>query len=236
MRVVYRGANVDGLLKPQSFETIGTQLLVRAVCGQCNNGWMSRLEAETKPVLGQLIVGKKAWLTEDDQHIIARWSVKTAAVLQRHAMGIELLTASECGSISSGKIPLHCQVRLAYRPNGCDIPLQILTAGVGARPLNGPVGCEISEPNAFVYTIAIGHVVLQTWGGPAMANPDRFITGGRFPLTVFPPTISGIEWPPVNPHVNSPGELEAFHEGVFAVIVNSDFVRPRTHRLLGPGD
>ena len=50
---------------------------VRVVCQTCNNGWLSVLEDQTKPVLTPLITGKHANLTPEAQTILATWASKT---------------------------------------------------------------------------------------------------------------------------------------------------------------
>src|SRR6266446_8802805 len=55
------------------------------VCGACNNGWMSRLESDVKPVLIPLIEDPHRLenLNLIQRTLIARWTVKTAAMLNR---------------------------------------------------------------------------------------------------------------------------------------------------------
>jgi hypothetical protein len=50
----------------------------KVVCGGCNNGWMSNLEIETKPIMSPLIADLSISLSERDQNALARWTVKTA--------------------------------------------------------------------------------------------------------------------------------------------------------------
>jgi hypothetical protein len=55
------------------------------ICGQCNNGWMSRLEGDAKPVLIRLIEDphRLEQLDPVQRTLIARWTLKTAAMLNR---------------------------------------------------------------------------------------------------------------------------------------------------------
>lgn len=55
------------------------------VCAHCNNGWMSNLEGQVKPILVRLIDDKKELetLSDDERFTLARWTLKTAAVLNR---------------------------------------------------------------------------------------------------------------------------------------------------------
>jgi hypothetical protein len=55
---------------------------VRAVCRQCNNGWMSELEQETRPLLEPMLHGETRILDADRQTLLARWAFKTMTMLE----------------------------------------------------------------------------------------------------------------------------------------------------------
>jgi hypothetical protein len=60
-----------------------TSKRLRVVCKQCNNGWMSALEANAKRVLTPLILGKRTTLTASDQRSIATW-VSLKSIISEH--------------------------------------------------------------------------------------------------------------------------------------------------------
>ena len=53
------------------------------ICRDCNNGWMSKLENEAKPIIEDLISLKRLCIDLNDQErlILARWTTKTAYTL-----------------------------------------------------------------------------------------------------------------------------------------------------------
>src|SRR6266481_2224313 len=55
------------------------------VCYECNHGWMSELEQEAKSILAPLIAEPQQLteLQEQERLIVVRWTLKTAAVLNR---------------------------------------------------------------------------------------------------------------------------------------------------------
>jgi len=53
---------------------------VRAVCSNCNLGWMADLEAVAKPILTPMIHGRRTRLTTADQRIVSAWALKTAVI------------------------------------------------------------------------------------------------------------------------------------------------------------
>ncbi|MCA0417736.1 MAG: SEC-C domain-containing protein [Proteobacteria bacterium] len=50
--------------------------LLGNVCSNCNNGWMSNLESESKPALREFIAGRSDAISND--RIVAKWALKTA--------------------------------------------------------------------------------------------------------------------------------------------------------------
>jgi len=60
-------------------------LVAGPVCGKCNNGWMSQLEHLAKPILIRLIADphRLTELAPEERTIVARWTLKTAAALNR---------------------------------------------------------------------------------------------------------------------------------------------------------
>src|SRR4051812_20705575 len=55
---------------------------VRVPCEQCNNGWMSVLENEVKPVLTPMMRNEPVNLDRHDMDVLATWAVKTAFMAQ----------------------------------------------------------------------------------------------------------------------------------------------------------
>jgi hypothetical protein len=60
----------------------GEYLTCRCVCEECNVGWMSKLEAGTKPVLEPLIHDSSSPLDYVKQLALGMWATKTAMVYQ----------------------------------------------------------------------------------------------------------------------------------------------------------
>lgn len=60
------------------------------ICEDCNNGWMSDLEQQAKPVIIDLISGKTKLeaLDAKEREVLARWAGKTA-IIESHAVGAE---------------------------------------------------------------------------------------------------------------------------------------------------
>lgn len=64
--------------EPRDYMTTDTALKVGNVCQRCNNGWMSRLENEVKPIISPMVLGTPVTLTASQQVQITAWLTKTA--------------------------------------------------------------------------------------------------------------------------------------------------------------
>jgi len=133
------------------------ELKVKTVCGVCNNGWMSSLEAETIPVLGEMVEGHTVDLSEDQQALIAAWSVKTAMMSDsmkgRNAPNL-FYTREECSNLRICRsIPANTLVWIG-RIDGMHL------ANVGTDfTLNDQVGSRLAS--CIATTIVAGHFVTQ---------------------------------------------------------------------------
>jgi len=67
---------------------------LRVVCGPCNNGWMSRLETATKPILTPMAIGEDTRLTEADQRTLSAW-VALKLMVAEHNIIPEVVTPQE---------------------------------------------------------------------------------------------------------------------------------------------
>jgi hypothetical protein len=54
------------------------EIMVKTVCGVCNSGWMSKLEAANIPIIGNMLQDVAIPLDEPQQRLVAAWTVKTA--------------------------------------------------------------------------------------------------------------------------------------------------------------
>jgi hypothetical protein len=61
---------------------ISPELKVKFICKECNNGWMSRLEDQVKPILEPIFNHETILISSQQQSILSAWAVKTAMVLE----------------------------------------------------------------------------------------------------------------------------------------------------------
>jgi len=116
------------------------------VCDKCNNGWMSRLETEAKPVLIELIDARRtvSSLTQPECAIISRWATKTAYVLANVSLADRPVQAAHLRQLSGddGSIPAGVGVFGCQRP--FEVPKSFLQLGFWPQIIrrNSPAASE----------------------------------------------------------------------------------------------
>lgn len=204
------------------------ELVVRAVCTACNNGWMAALEGRTKKFLEPMVRGEILRLSIAEQATLAHWAAKVAALLDHYESGAVVLGPSDADEIAQDQAaPAGFHIRLAYRADEHPDPFDIYLSSHYASPAETTEQVvDEAQANAFSVTLGIGRVAIAVVGGPGLENPERWRHGSDFPLMIWPPTPGGIEWPPRHPVLRSHDDLRAFHESFWNRILNPGFPRP----------
>jgi hypothetical protein len=218
----------SGESEPRTYSPARPEIVVRAVCKTCNNGWMAALEAEVKPFLEPMIRGDPVRLDVTMQAVLARWAAKVVVLLEHYEAKAVILGPTDMDQIRGGQAPTGFHIRLAFRAEDEPAPFDIYLANHFALP-TGTTPMAAGKPataNSFSVTLGIGRLAIAIVGGPAIDNPDRWARGSEFPLMIWPPTVGGIEWPPANPVLGSREDLRSFHEGFWTELLNPDFPRP----------
>jgi hypothetical protein len=83
--------SLDGGKSPHLAQMSLNSFRLKRICQPCNNGWMSRLENQAKPIVIGLMSGTLNLESLDDEQrrILARWAGKTALV-ESYAVGAEV--------------------------------------------------------------------------------------------------------------------------------------------------
>jgi len=173
------------------------EIVVRSVCGPCNNGWMSGLEGRCKPILEPLITGHPARLGPDAQAVLALWAVKTAWVFQSTNPATSTCTADQKRAIGvDGTVPDGVQVLLGgYQETGDNVVCTYwYTAG----------STTVAQPDrldASATTLVIGRAVLQVLqmraaaDGPSSPPPQQPPPATFVLHNLLPPTGQSLDWP-----------------------------------------
>jgi hypothetical protein len=169
---------------------------IRAVCGNCNNKWMSRIENLSKPILSPMIKGLHSELDILDQETIAKWI--SLRILLGEQMTPSAITSQD--------------VRRTFMTNPQPLKgLRIWTARCGAPTWQSAyhrrsTGLYYSTTNPIatdrqhnIQSVALGigslffyviHSVTILSVYPEFHNADRF-------LQLWPLVYSPMTWPPL---------------------------------------
>jgi hypothetical protein len=76
-------ARTDDDTVTKSRRNVAANLVAGRVCSNCNNGWMSTLEDQARPILINLIEADQSLfsITAEERFIVSRWAAKTAYAL-----------------------------------------------------------------------------------------------------------------------------------------------------------
>jgi hypothetical protein len=117
-----------------------------AVCGDCNTGWMAKLEEEIKGLLTPAIEGRKVRLTRNDTERVALWAAKTAAVSELDHPETARISLEQRKAIFAGRVPDDFEL-YAARASEPDHFTWVHRAGamhsnLGNR-LSSPIACSV---------------------------------------------------------------------------------------------
>lgn len=139
---------------------------VKDVCGPCNNGWMSDLEAVAKRVLTPLILGESGVIESPDRGAVATWFQKTALVA--------MLVSPEEDRARGYGLPLS-EYHELYQRRASQEPLPATQVWIGRYEGDGRTGStwvvpqvvaidelpDLDTPQAYAMTLVLGQLVLH---------------------------------------------------------------------------
>lgn len=204
-----RGGQKLGTWKNKSPEV----LPARCVCGICNNGWMSKLEVEMKPIVESILDKQLRAFDASSQAVISVWAVKTAMALEAlYPKRVYFYSEAERKNIRAiSTIPTRTSIWIA----SCVNQPNIYSAGKDLRTAQGG-----NEAKAYVTTMAFGSLAIQVASIKVLANLPQEVQitydsrkgpWSKTLLQVWPIIRQSQQWPP---HYGLDGEhgLEALTE------------------------
>ena len=186
---------IQGL--PTKIQRGSAALRIKTVCDTCNNGWMSRLEQETIPVLRPLVNDISIPLSSDEQILLAGWATKTGMVLDSIYKHGRFFDSDQCKDMRERRIiPNGTTIWIGrFFGNGKHAGLDDFSLDSKPDPKVGK-GCVI--------TLILGRVIFQSFN--TRFNPEHKHVRFRIPcrpgkwaesLTQIWPNAGGqIRWPP----------------------------------------
>lgn len=149
---------------------------VRDVCGECNHGWMSRLEVVAQRTLTPFILGTAGTLNPNDHGSVAAWAHKTALISM-------LVSSEQERAVGYGLPDSEYHALYAVRDSNTPLAGQFWIgryggsrfASVHVTPVairfDGPAEPEL--PQGYVMTIVVGQLLIQgiRFTTPTLAVP-----------------------------------------------------------------
>lgn len=178
--------------------TEGFTATVRAVCDDCNHGWLSQLEGTARPALTPLILGQPRELSIDDQRLIGAWACKTALVA--------MLSSSDEQRTQGYGVPAaeyHALFAMRERPEPLPDSQYWVGTYAGERPPGSvrvvPLGIELDglpapdDPSAYSLTVMVGPLLVH---GVRFTTPSLSVDLATVPeLPRIWPASSPVRWP-----------------------------------------
>ncbi len=175
---------------------------VRRVCGTCNGGWMSQLEADTKPIIVPMILGRNVRLDSFQQELLRRWAYKTILMLALASETSPIPTSHYSWFYEHRDPPPSVNLRMAmYAGTRWTNYFRNQALAVEGGDL------EPTYPNGYYATVVVGRLTFQALGHHGL---DAISVGHRAPgafLQIWPARGHDLRWPPV--YGMSDKELEA---------------------------
>ncbi len=161
---------------------------VKAVCTNCNSGWMNDLEGQARPYLTKLIDGQQLELNRAEITMLATWIFKTTLMAQlTSAEGIAALSVVYHDFYIARKPPENCVIWIAaHGAEDWALRVELVTALVATEE---DASLSPADPiNTVSATLGLGHVLFHTvlTARESVSYP---------PLDEIHPAVSRL-WPP----------------------------------------
>lgn len=179
--------------------------VVNRVCAECNNGWMSEVEASAQSLLTGLIYGQwQGPLTSSQQRTLTLWAVKTCLVLDLTQRTPSLDESTRLRFRQSQEPPSGASVWVAVCKE-IGPPVTALTVNIDLQSLDQP---DARPVKAFYSPIKLGHLVLLAAVLPAGLAADPSPRHARWVRRIAP--ISSPLVVPPSSSLNSGTHFETF--------------------------
>jgi len=172
-----------------------TSMTVRAVCVECNSGWMSRIEEEARPILMPLIVGTTTTLCEAAIRTLSEWVTLKVMVAEHSPPPDPAIRLADKHTFYRARtIPDGISInlfwcgapewRIAYRRASA-------TLSVRQHP-----NYDTRPKNAASIAFALGELFIHVvyFGDPEVRKLS--LVGQRHGLAAWPPHAAELRWPP----------------------------------------
>lgn len=191
-------------------------ILQGAVCSDCNNGWMSDLETQAKPLITKMSVGEPFLLTEDDCRILGTWIFKTLALWNITSNYRHLVPEKDFEFLYKNRsVPAGRHVEIAFLSNGPASefrtrmsPIKMLM--IPSQFDKTDISREVDR-SSYILTMQMGKLLIQVVGLPSLGAWGRADDRRRDVWRIYPRVPKSLFWPPAVPF---DGDIDALNTNV----------------------
>jgi len=162
---------------------------VDCVCDACRDGWMRRLDESVSPFLGAMMLGEPTALPQVRRRFLARWSAKTAIVMEHAGDAAVRTPRFACEYLRRIGVHPGTQVLVGkYDGDG-----QVLTheRDLFSRTIDGKKH-YLSQTS-----MVVGKLLIQVFADPWRSSPPELADDGTQPLFALVPSHGRrVDWPP----------------------------------------
>jgi hypothetical protein len=174
--------------RPQSL----LQTKIKLVCGPCNNGWMSSIVSNAKPVVHALASGTSIALSVVEQQQVASWIALTAVIGEYTDIENIAIPATDLAAVHSTHQPPANWTVLIGRYNGTEWATRMYHH-LGHNMVNADDGTR--APVLQITTFVLDELIMHAFSSPSPALVQAFrFAQNRNMVTVWP-TGDATLWP-----------------------------------------
>lgn len=138
-----------------------TQTTVRAVCSNCNSGWMNQLEEAVRVPLAALVRGDRHHLTPEQALALSTWAVKTSLMVQLTGTETSPALKPLYRTFHTDRQPPPNTLVWAATIDGDSWALRSEAVSILVGDPDHPYDAADS-PNTLAVTLGLGSLLLQT--------------------------------------------------------------------------
>lgn len=169
---------------------------VKAVCRPCNNGWMSALEDEAKPMLAQMLSGNRIVLDELAQRTLVDWVVMKMMVWEVTDDRGRVFTRPETLAFATSRtLPVTLRIWLfrTRLPNFAHITRTFTSLFAVGESIDGSVA---NIPNTQAMFFGVGQLVIWVVQS-SIEGFDPIAHRQRLARPLWPMFRRNLAWPPI---------------------------------------
>lgn len=182
----------------REWETVGANVIAKAVCKTCNESWMQELDLRAHPLIEPAVRGEPTRVTTLlEISTVAAWAAKVAMCLSVGVSDDRSLPGEAIGrQFRETQIaPSHYRIRTVTFEDEGPLPLRWNAVAQSTEVLAKPPPRPSGEAG-FSVTFRIGGVVFQVFCPPfGPLDKDAETTWDDRMTTIWPLTYSVLEWP-----------------------------------------